>query len=95
VPLLAAMPTVAELGYPGYQSGNWYGILVPAKTPREIIAALRATTLNALGSAGLSKRLADLGYVTIGDTPEEFAAHIRGDIAALGRVLRDLNVPAN
>ncbi len=95
VPLLPQMPTVAELGYPGYQSGNWYGILVPVKTSREIVMTLRTAAVNALGSAALSKRLVDLGYITIGDTPEEFAAHIKSEIASLGRVLRDLNVNAN
>jgi len=95
VPLLPELPTVAELGYPGYQSGNWYGILVPAKTPREIIATLHTVTVKALGSAALNKRLVELGYITIGDTPEEFAAHIKSEIGKLSKVLRDLNVTAN
>jgi tripartite-type tricarboxylate transporter receptor subunit TctC len=95
VALLPQLPTVAELGYPGYQSGNWYGILVPAKTPREVITTLRTATVNALAAPGLSKRLDDLGYITIGDTPEEFAAHIKSEIGKLAKVLRDLNVTAN
>jgi tripartite-type tricarboxylate transporter receptor subunit TctC len=95
VPLLPELPTVAELGYPGYQSGNWYGILVPAKTPREVIVTLRNTMIAALGTPALNKRLVDLGYITIGDTPEEFAAHIRSEIGKLAKVLRDLNVTAN
>jgi tripartite-type tricarboxylate transporter receptor subunit TctC len=95
VPLLPELPTVAELGYPGYQSGNWYGLLVPAKTPREVIVTLRNTMIAALGMPVLNKRLVDLGYITIGDTPEEFAAHIKSEIAKLSKVLRDLNVTAN
>jgi tripartite-type tricarboxylate transporter receptor subunit TctC len=69
--------------------------MVPAKTPREINTSLHNTTIAALGTATLGKRLADLGYITIGDTPEEFAAHIKSEIAGLGKVLRDLNVTAN
>ena len=95
VPLLPDMPTVAERGYAGYQSGNWYGIVVPAKTPREIIDRLRGVIVTALAQPTLAKRLADLGYVIIGDTPEEFAAHIKSEIANLAKVLRDLNVTAN
>jgi tripartite-type tricarboxylate transporter receptor subunit TctC len=95
VALLPELPTVAELGYRGYQSGNWYGILVPAKTPREIIATLRNQTVTALAAPALNKRLVDLGYISIGDTPEEFAAHIKAEIASLAKVLRDLNVTAN
>jgi len=95
VPLLPDMPAVAELGHPNYQSGNWYGILLPVKAPREIGTMLRANTLKALATPALNKRLVDLGYITIGDTPEEFAAHIKSEIDSLAKVLRDLNVTAN
>jgi len=95
VALMPGLPTVAELGYRGYQSGNWYGILVPAKTPREIVNTLRIQTVRALAAPTLNKRLVDLGYIAIGDTPDEFAAHIKAEIASLAKVLRDLNVTAN
>ena len=95
VSLLPELPTVAELGYRGYQSGNWYGILVPAKTSREVVAALHGQTVRALTAPALNKRLVDLGYISIGDTPEEFAAHIKSEITSLSKVLRDLNVTAN
>jgi len=92
VPVLPEYPTVAELGYPGYQSGNWYGLLVPAKTPKEIIAAIRAAAVAALNNETISRRLADLGYVAIGDQPEEFAAHIKAEIESLGRILRESRI---
>jgi len=94
VPVLREYPTVAELGYPGYQSGNWYGLLVPAKTPKEIIAAIRAAAVAALNNETISRRLADLGYVAIGDQPEEFAAHIKAEIESLGRILRESRITA-
>jgi tripartite-type tricarboxylate transporter receptor subunit TctC len=94
VSVLAEYPTVAELGYPGYQSGNWYGLLVPAKTPKEIIAAIRAAAVGALNNETISRRLADLGYVAIGDQPEEFAAHIKAEIESLGRILRESRITA-
>ena len=89
------VPTVAELGYRGYQSGNWYGILLPAKTAREIVTMLHGQTVKALAAPALNKRLVDLGYISIGDTPEECSAHIRAEIASLAKVLRDLKVTAN
>jgi len=95
VSMLPQLPTVAESGYKGYQSGNWYGILVPAKTAREIIVTLHKQTVTALAAPAFNKRLVDLGYISIGDTPEEFGAHIKSEIASLARVLRDLNVTAN
>jgi tripartite-type tricarboxylate transporter receptor subunit TctC len=94
VPVLPEYLTVAELGYPGYQSGNWYGLLVPAKTPKEIIAAVRTGAVAALNNETIGRRLADLGYVAIGDQPEEFAAHIKAEIESLGRILRESRITA-
>ncbi len=94
VPLLPAYPTVAELGYPGYQSGNWYGLLAPARTPREIIAAIRTGALAVLNNETVGRRLGDLGYISIGDQPEEFALHIKLEIESLGRILREYRITA-
>ena len=94
VPLLPEYPTVDELGYPGYQSGNWYGLLVPARTPKETIAAIRNGALAVLNNETVGRRLGDLGYISIGDQPEEFAAHIKSEIENLGRILREHRVTA-
>jgi tripartite-type tricarboxylate transporter receptor subunit TctC len=88
--VLPDYPTVAELGYPGYQAGNWYGLAVPARTPTEIIASIRGATLNALRMPETNKALTDLGYVLIADEPEEFAAHIQAEIDKLSRVLKEI-----
>lgn len=95
LPLLPEYPTVIESGFPGYEAGNWYGLLVPAKTPKETIATIRSAALSALNRPEVGKRLSDLGYVTIGDQPEEFAAHIKSEIAKLAKILRGLRVTAN
>jgi len=88
LPLLPEHPTVAETGYPGYQSGNWYGIVAPAKTPKEAIAIIRNAVATALRDPGVSKRLSDLGYVSVGDQPDEFAAFIKSEIATLARIIK-------
>ena len=90
LPQLPDYPTVAESGYPGYQAGNWYGLLVPAKTPKESIAVLRGAAVKGMADPAVNKRMTDLGYVIIGDQPEEFAAHIRGEIASLAKILKGL-----
>ena len=95
LPLLPEFPTVIESGFPGYEAGNWYGLLVPAKTPKETIATIRNAALSALNRPEVGKRLSDLGYVIIGDQPEEFAAHIKSEIAKLAKILRGLRVTAN
>jgi tripartite-type tricarboxylate transporter receptor subunit TctC len=81
-------PTVAESGYRDYTAGNWFGIMLPVNTPKDIVPAVREAALSALGNAEVSKRLVDLGYVIVGDRPEEFAAHIRAEIDKLGKVIR-------
>ncbi len=62
--------------------------LVPVKTPKETIAAIRGAAISTVSNPDVSKRLRDLGYVVIGDQPEEFAAHIRSEIDKLGKVIQ-------
>jgi tripartite-type tricarboxylate transporter receptor subunit TctC len=90
VAMLPDYPTVAEFGYPDYYAGNWYGLAVPAKTPTETIASIRGATLNALRMPETSKALGDLGYVPVGDEPDEFAAHIQSEIDKLARILKTM-----
>jgi tripartite-type tricarboxylate transporter receptor subunit TctC len=94
VPVLPDYPTVAELGYPGYHAGNWYGLAVPARTQTEIVASIRGATLNALRMPETAKALTDLGYVPIGDDPDEFAAHIQSEIDKLGRIIKEIRAQA-
>jgi tripartite-type tricarboxylate transporter receptor subunit TctC len=86
------LPTVAESGYKGYQAGNWYGIVVPAKTPLDIVAAIRAGAVTAMNERATHKRLIDLGYVIVGDQPDEFAAFIKSEIATLGKIIKQTGV---
>ena len=90
VSMLPQVPTVAEEGYPGFDTGNWYGILAPAKTPKETIAVIRNAALASLNDPGVSKRLTDLGYISIGSTPEEFTTHIKSEIEKLAKILKGL-----
>ncbi len=94
IALMPALPTVAESGYPTFESGNWYGIVVPAKTPRDIIDRVRGASVTVLNNPAISKRLNDLGFVLIGNTPEEFGAYFRSQIDAWGKIVRDLNLKA-
>ena len=88
VAALPDCPTVIEAGYPGYQYGNWYGLAAPAKTPKEIISIIHSAALATLSNAAIARRLADLGYISIGDQPAEFAAHIKAEIERLAKILR-------
>jgi tripartite-type tricarboxylate transporter receptor subunit TctC len=85
-------PTIAESGYPDYQAGNWHGLLVPAKTPREIVSVLHGAVATALKQQAVATRLGDLGYLAGGDQPEEFGRFMQSEIAALARVVKDLRL---
>jgi tripartite-type tricarboxylate transporter receptor subunit TctC len=92
LPLLHEYPTVAESGYPSYQTGNWYGLVVPARTLPEIVTTLNKASIATLKNPAVNKRLVDSGYLVIGDTPEQFAAHIQSEIANLAKILKDVRV---
>jgi len=95
VALLPEYPTVAELGYPDYQAGNWHGVMAPVKTPREIVTALRNAIVAALNTPAVNKRLNDLAYLPVGDQPEQFGAFLQAEVAALAKVIKKLGLTAD
>jgi tripartite-type tricarboxylate transporter receptor subunit TctC len=76
---LPEVPTVAEAGVPGYDSTQWYGVLAPSGTPREIVARLHDAIVRALRDPEVGKRLAADGAEAVGSSPEEFAAFIKSE----------------
>jgi len=95
LPLLPGYRTVAELGYPGFEAGNWYGIIVPVRTSPEIVNAVHAAALAALKQPEVGKRLSSLGYVSIGSRPEAFSAYIQSEIEKLANILRGMKATAD
>jgi tripartite-type tricarboxylate transporter receptor subunit TctC len=83
------LPTIAEMGLPGYEAVQWYSLVAPANTPRDIIMKLHAGTLRALQDAAVRKRLNDDGAEpTPSATPEEFGAMLRAEITKWGKVVK-------
>ena len=80
-PALPDLPTVAEAGVPGYESGVWFGLMVPAATPKDVIARLNAAAVQAARAPEFVKRMTDLGYSIIPGSPEQMSAMIRTEIA--------------
>jgi tripartite-type tricarboxylate transporter receptor subunit TctC len=95
LPFLSELPTIAESGYPGYEFVNWYGLLAPARTPKETITTIRVAAVTVLNRPDVSKRLIDLSYIAIGDQPEEFAAYVRSEVEKLAKLVRDLQLTAH
>ena len=76
LPALPEVPTVAEMGFPGFETSQWYGILAPAGTPREVVKRLQEESLKAMKASSVTERFANDNAVGGGGPPEEFAAYI-------------------
>ena len=83
------MPTIAEAGVPGYDSGVWYGMLAPAGTPRDIIEKLNREIVRVLKQPDFHKLLVDQAIDPIGGTPEQLGDFIRSEIAKWAKVVKD------
>ena len=86
--LLPEVPTIAEQGYPGFEVSGWFGMLAPAGTPKEAIALLHSEIVKALKLPEVSERLIADGAVAVGNTPEEFGAYIKSEMAKWAPVIK-------
>jgi tripartite-type tricarboxylate transporter receptor subunit TctC len=87
------IPTIAEMGVPGYEAVQWFGMLAPAGTPRDIITKLHTGVLRALQDPDVKKRFVDDGAeATPSKTPEEFGALIRSELAKWAKVVKDAGI---
>ena len=86
------LPTVAEAGVPGYEAAQWYGLLAPAHTPKDIIARLHGEMVRILQLPEVKERLSGDGAEPVGNTPEEFGRYIRAEIEKWARVARDAGI---
>ena len=85
---LPDLPTIAEAGVPGYESGVWFGLLVPAGTPRDIVAKLNAEAVKGTKSPEFVKRMTDLGYNIIGSTPEQMTEMLKTEVNTWGPIVK-------
>lgn len=92
LPALPDVPAMAEAGYPGIECESWFGIVVPAGTPKEITALLNREIVKIIGQPDTKEYLARLGLTSVGSTPDEFAAIIRADIEKWGKLIRTANI---
>jgi tripartite-type tricarboxylate transporter receptor subunit TctC len=79
-PALPDLPTIAEAGVPGYESGVWFGLMAPAGTPRDVVMKLNAAGVQATRSPEFIKRMTDLGYNIIPGSPEDMARMLREEL---------------
>jgi len=89
---LPEVPTFQESGVAGFDVSSWTGIFAPANTPRAVIDRLQKELAVVLQSPFVKERYAALGIEPVGNSPDEFAAQVRGDLARWEKVVKDANV---
>ena len=82
------VPTLHESGVPGYDANQWYGVLTQAAVPRDIVNKLHADIVKVMARADVKERLAADGAEPVANTPEQFAAHIKAEIARWAPVVK-------
>jgi tripartite-type tricarboxylate transporter receptor subunit TctC len=92
VPAVPEIPTVAESGYPGFETATWYGILVPKGTPQPIVTRLATEITKVLEAQDVRERMAANGGATVKPGPAAFDALIRSELTKWGRVIKEAGV---
>jgi tripartite-type tricarboxylate transporter receptor subunit TctC len=94
-PLLPELPTLAEAGVAGYESGVWFGLTVPANTPRDVIMKLNAEAIKGTRSPEFVKRMTELGYNIMGTSPEVMTDMSRAEVQRWGPIVRSSGAKAD
>jgi tripartite-type tricarboxylate transporter receptor subunit TctC len=93
-PALPDVPTMAEAGYKDQEADTFFAMLVPAGTPKAIVDLLYRETIKILKMPDVQARFAAIGVDVVGNTPDEFAAQIKAEVAKWGKVIKDANIKA-
>ncbi len=91
---LPELPTIGQAGYPGLEGDGWVGVLVPAGTPRDVIALLHREIVRMIALPDMAERLSTLGFEPVGNTPEEFALQMKLEMEKWAKVIRAANIKA-
>ena len=83
------MPTIAELGVPGYDFVSPFGLLAPARTPSATVKRLNHEIVRVLKQPDTRQHILDSGAEVVASTPEEYAAAIKNELATWGKVIRE------
>ncbi len=92
IPSRPDVPTLAESGFPGFNSNEWAALFGPAGTPAPVVAALHAALAEALADAGVKQRLAQIGAVAIGSAPADFARFVREGREQMATLVREAGI---
>ena len=87
-PALPDVPTTAEAGYPSVNADNWYGIIVAAATPKDIVSKLHASLVSALQAPETKQRMESQGANAMSSSPQELAAYMRNETIKWGKIIK-------
>jgi tripartite-type tricarboxylate transporter receptor subunit TctC len=93
-PSVPEIPTIAESGVPGFDVSSWYAFFVPAKTAPSIVAKMHAGTVAVLAEPAIKDKLAQLGVMVVGSTPEALAAQLKSEMDKWGPIIREGRIKA-
>ena len=88
-PIAPQLPTVAASGLPGFEALQWFGVLAPAGTPREIVTRMHDEVAKALQQAEVQERLQGLGMQIVAGGPDQFGSFMRSETAKWARIVRE------
>lgn len=91
-PALPDVPTLGESGYAGFEANGWFGMFVPASTPRAIVDKLGAEVAAIIQMPEINQRLSDMGLIPVGSLPDDFAAVLDSDAAHWRRIVEAANI---
>jgi tripartite-type tricarboxylate transporter receptor subunit TctC len=91
-PLLPEVPTVAESGLKDFAVATWFGLLGPAGMPADLVARIQREVARVLATPEIRSRFVDLGVDIVANSPDEFAAYLRTEIARYARVIKEAGI---
>ena len=86
---LPDVPTIAEQGYPGFESVGWIGIAAPARTPEPVLKTLQVAIARALEHPDMKRRMSELAFIPAGDSPAQFSAFIKAENAKWAKAVKE------
>jgi tripartite-type tricarboxylate transporter receptor subunit TctC len=90
--IVPEVPTFAEAGLPGFVAVNWWGVFVPAETPKVIVDKLQADIASAMGSADIKQKFEDMGVEALSSTPEYLRDFARTESDRWGKLVREADI---
>ena len=96
LPYLRDVPTIAELGFPGYEISSWQGVFAPAGTPKDVVAKINGELVRMLNVPEIHRRISQEGADPVGSTPEAFATRVKNEITKWTKVIKTSGIqPSN